>query len=249
MSPQQPHQTARRLAFDSTASLVPGWSPNLIKARAYESLLLDVILGVLEPGARLDEQDLVQRYDTGLAGVREALGRLALEGLVIRRARSGTLVAPLDAQEARQTLDVRALLEPHAAALAAENADPEEVDALARAFDGAEAAIESGDLRALVLMDQTFHARLAAASGNPALAGLIAPLQHRAARVWVATLPTEDSAARLIGDMQSHRAIVTAIAMRDGVAARAAMLKALGVVRNSASRLSSRRPSPELHAA
>ncbi len=250
MSPQSHLLAARRVAFDASASLAPGWSPNLIKARAYERLLLDVILGVLEPGARLDEHQLARRYDTGLAGVRDALGRLALEGLVIRKARSGTTVAPLDPLEPRQTRDVRLLLEPHAAALAAEHADPEEIESLAAAFEGADQAIQGGDLRSLVLMDQTFHARLAAASGNPALAGLIAPLQHRAARFWIASLPPGgELRGRLTADLETHRAIVLAISLRDASAARSATTRALGVARPGQDRLGSRPSAAPLHAA
>ena len=83
------------------------WSPDLRKTRVYEQILLDIILGELAPGARLDEGDLTRRYDAGLAGVRDALGRLALEGLVVRKARSGTTVAPLDLIEARQAFEAR----------------------------------------------------------------------------------------------------------------------------------------------
>src|SRR5271170_4789638 len=104
----------------------PEWSPDLLKARVYERILLDVILCALPPGSRLDEQDLARRYDAGLAGVREALGRLALEGLVVRRARAGTTVAPLDLLEVRQAVDARRLIEPHCAALAATHAGTED---------------------------------------------------------------------------------------------------------------------------
>ncbi|MES2035202.1 MAG: GntR family transcriptional regulator, partial [Pseudomonadota bacterium] len=72
------------------------WSPELRKAQVYEQILLDIILGRLAPGARLDEQALARQYGAGLAGVRDALGRLSLEGLVVRRARSGTTVTQLD---------------------------------------------------------------------------------------------------------------------------------------------------------
>ena len=39
-----------------------GWSPDLIKAQAYEQILLGIILGELAPGERLDEQALAARY-------------------------------------------------------------------------------------------------------------------------------------------------------------------------------------------
>ena len=78
------------------------WSPQLLKSRLYGQLLVDIIIGALAPGERLDEQALAKRYGGGLAGIREALARLALEGLVLRRARVGTMVAPLDLMEARE---------------------------------------------------------------------------------------------------------------------------------------------------
>jgi DNA-binding GntR family transcriptional regulator len=211
-------------------SQIEGWSPTLLKSQIYDQLLLDLILGVLKPGARLDEQVLVSRYGAGLAGVREALGRLSLEGLVIRRARAGTLVAPLDPFEARQTLEVRRLIEPHAAALAAENATPEEIEDLGRVFDRAEAAIAAGDRRAMILMDQDFHARLARASGNPTLARLLAPLVHKAARFWVAALP-EGGAGSDLEDVEGHRAVVAQIALRNPQGARQAVLKLLSPAR------------------
>src|SRR5579871_3843496 len=88
----------------SDAGLV-GWSPELQKTKVYEQILLDVILGDLVAGSRLDEQTLARRYDAGLAGVRDALGRLALEGLVVRRPRAGTTVATLDLVDLRQAFD------------------------------------------------------------------------------------------------------------------------------------------------
>src|ERR1700760_4868444 len=154
------------------------WSPELQKARVYEQILLDIILGELPPGGRLDEQSLVRRYGAGLAGVRDALGRLALEGLVIRRARAGTTVSPLDIIELRQAFEARTLIEPHCAALAARHATSDDLANLARAFEGAEAAIRDRDARALVAMDQRFHAGVARASRNATLARIVIPLQH-----------------------------------------------------------------------
>ena len=47
------------------------WAPGLQKAKTYEQILLDIILGVLPPGGLIDERKLAARYDVGLAGVRE----------------------------------------------------------------------------------------------------------------------------------------------------------------------------------
>ncbi len=106
------------------------WSPQLLKSRLYGRLLVDIIVGRLAPGERLDEQALVKRYGGGLAGIREALTRLALEGLVLRRARVGTMVAPLDLMEAREAFGARALVEIECAGLAARFATDAEIEAI-----------------------------------------------------------------------------------------------------------------------
>ena len=203
------------------------WPANLRKARIYEQLLIDIVVGALPPGARLDEGDPVVRYGAGLAGVRDALGRLSLEGLVVRRTRVGTVVAPLDPVEIEHTAVVRQALEGRAAALAAVHADQSQLNALSVAFDGAERALAERDFRALVLMDQRFHQSVAQASGNAVLIAKLASLQAVAARYWMFGLEGA-SQADVLSDVQNHRAVVCAIARRDPSAAEAAMLKTIG---------------------
>lgn len=220
----------RMLVLDVCSSTgLEDWSPDLLKARVYERILLDLILGDLAPGARLDEQSLAARYQTGLAGVRDALGRLALEGLVIRRARSGTTVAPLDLVELRQGLEARALIEPHCAGLAARHATPDEAAALRAIFDDGEAAARDRDLPALVAMDQRFHAGVARASGNLALARILIPLQHKAARFWVFSFNSATTEPELMADIEDHRRIAEVIGRGDVEGARAAMMRVLNV--------------------
>ena len=211
------------------------WAPALLKARVYDSILLDIVLCVLAPGSRLDEQDLASRYGAGLAGVREALGRLALEGLVVRRARAGTTVAPLDLLEVRQAVEARRLIEPHCAALAASNAGPEDIARLRAAFDGAEAAIRARDAVALVRMDQTFHEAIAQAGGNLTLARILIPLQHKASRFWVYSMDDDTDENRL-AEIHRHLEVVDRIAARDPEGARVAVLRTLGAFVDDANR-------------
>lgn len=208
------------------------WSPELQKARVYEQILLDIILGELPPGGRLDEQSLSRRYSAGLAGVRDALGRLALEGLVIRRARAGTTVAPLDIIELRQAFEARTLIEPHCAALAARHATSEDLGDLAHAFDGAAEAVRRRDFRALVAMDQRFHAAIARASRNSTLARIIIPLQHKAARFWIYSMD-DDTEEERIREIERHMAVVECIAQGDAERARSTMLEVLGTFSDS----------------
>jgi len=206
---------------------VEDWSPDLQKSKAYEHILLDIILGSLPPSARLDEHGLAKRYDVGVAGVRDALGRLSLEGLVQRRARSGTTVTPLDLQEVEQAFEVRYLLEPHGAALAARHATASEIEAIANAFEGAEAYAKQRDFRTLVAMDQNFHRAVAVASHNLTLARVVISLHHKAARYWYHSMTTRPEQDRL-HDIADHRAVAVAIESRDTARAEEAMRKVLG---------------------
>ncbi|WP_333585480.1 GntR family transcriptional regulator [Phenylobacterium sp.] len=220
------------------------WSPELQKARVYEQLLLDIVLGELPPGARLDEQALTRRYGSGLAGVRDALGRLALEGMVVRRARAGTTVSPLDLVDLREGYEARALIEPHCAAMAARNATLAEIAQIGSAFDDAERAIRDEDHRALVAMDHRFHGLIAQASRNAALARILIPLQHKAARFWVFSMGTATEEERLT-DICQHRAIARAIAARDVEGARSAMMLVLGAMPQTVQRTLSGRPEED----
>lgn len=227
---------SRMLVLDvCSSSGLEDWSPDLQKAKVYERILLDLILGELAPGARLDEQSLAARYEAGLAGVRDALGRLALEGLVIRRARSGTLVAPLDLVEQRQGYEARALIEPHCAGLAARHASKAEAQAIFDAFEGGEEAARNRDLPLLVAMDQRFHAAVARASQNLSLARILIPLQHKAARFWVFSF-NGATEVELLADIEQHRDVARVIASGDVEGARAAMMRVLNVTPDAVQR-------------
>jgi DNA-binding GntR family transcriptional regulator len=209
-------------------SVVDGdWAPGLLKARVYEQLLLDIILGELKPMSVLDERLLATRYAAGLAGVREALGRLALEGMVVRRPRVGTVVAPLDIREIEHAFEVRHLLEAKTAGLAARNATADDIAAISSAFDGAEAAIAASDFRAMLTMDRAFHRAVATATHNPTLARFVGSLQNVATRFWIWAMEKQSPQDQL-EDVRLHRALAAAIAARDAPAAEAAAARLVG---------------------
>jgi DNA-binding GntR family transcriptional regulator len=203
------------------------WAPDLQKSRIYEQILSDIILGVLPPSAPLEEKRLALKYDAGLAGLRDALGRLALEGMVVRRARIGTIVAPLDLAEIEHAFEVRKLLEGRSGSLAARNAREDDVAAILSAFDGAEAAVERGDYRALLEMDLNFHKAVAHATHNPLLARFIINLQNIATRFWIFAMQRQSPQDQMT-DILRHRAAGAAIAARDAAGAEAAMAALVG---------------------
>ncbi len=203
------------------------WAPSLLKSRLYGRILVDIIIGALKPGEQLDENDLARRYDGGLAGIRDALARLALEGLVVRKARVGTTVAPLDLAGARDAFEARRLVEIHCAGLAAAQGSATDIAAIGAAMAGGEAAIEADDARALAEMDEAFHVAVATASGNRTLAKMVVTLHHQTARYWL-TLVKPPSRAESMAALTEHRALAAVIAARDAEGARAMMARVLG---------------------
>ena len=206
------------------------WSPRLLKSRLYHRILVDIIIGALAPGEQLDENALSRRYGGGLAGIREALARLALEGLVVRRARVGTSVAPLDIMGAREAFEARQLVEVHCAGLAATHASDAEIAAIRETFAEGEQAVADNDSAALAAMDEAFHVAVAQASHNRTLAKMVVTLHHQTARYWLyamkAPLLSEPQDGMVA--LNQHRALTDAIASRDPARARSQMLTVLG---------------------
>lgn len=213
------------------AARLDEWSPRLLKSRLYHRLLMDIIIGRLAPGEQLDENDLARRYGGGLAGIREALARLALEGLVVRRARVGTSVAPLDVIGAREAFEARCLIEVHCAALAAQHATSQEIAGIRATLADGEQFIAEHDDAALAAMDEAFHVAVASASHNRTLAKMVVTMHHQTARYWLYAMkaPAEaDSGDQDLAALAEHRALADILAERDPERARAAMLTVLG---------------------
>lgn len=225
--------SSRRSAARKAASLhlfadeASSTGSELQKDRAYERILLDIILGDLPPGSQLDENALARRYGEGLAAVRDALGRLALEGMVDRRPRAGTFVTPLDLLELDYEYEARQLIEPDCAALAAINGSDEDIRAIVAAFADGKAAAAAQDWKELVRMDQRFHAAVGRACRNKSLEQVLVPLQYKAARYWIywsRQRGPSDHLASVLG----HQEVAARIAARDPDGARAAMLAVMG---------------------
>lgn len=201
--------------------------PDLKRDAVYEQLLLDIICAELRPGERLDEIALAERYGVGRAGTRDALFRLALEGLVERRPRLGTVVASPSVIELQQVFQLRVQIEGQCAALAARNARKDEIEAIDRAFAEADRVVAEGDWRSLVRFDRAFHQGIAAAAHNVWLERTLVTLHNSALRFWHYALPRRPVEA-VTTEIALHREVAAAIAARDPAAAQAAMRTVLG---------------------
>jgi DNA-binding GntR family transcriptional regulator len=131
---------------------------------AYRIMREALRAGAFRSGEHLREADVAQWLNISRTPVREAFHRLIAEGLLANGPWNGVMVAELDAQELAQLYTVREALEGTAAALAAQNASPAEVD---RLF--AIAASESrarNDPERLVIINSELHQTIYTAAHN-----------------------------------------------------------------------------------
>ena len=98
--------------------------------KAYHEIRLLIVSLELAPGAVIDERELIERLEIGRTPIREALRRLAHERLVEVYPRRGMFVTGVDVRELARLSEVREVLEPEAARLAAERATDAEREQL-----------------------------------------------------------------------------------------------------------------------
>ncbi|MEJ2865728.1 GntR family transcriptional regulator [Actinomycetospora flava] len=203
--------------------------------RASERALADlreaILDGDLPAGAHLGEVEIAERLGLSRTPVREALTRLAAEGLVELEAHRGARVTRFSREDLDGIFDVRLALEPQATARAAAHvtaADLAALDALARRMQELGAPGPDQDLDALVGLNRDFHARLLALAHAPALAAALANVVHTPVVTRTFRTYDPDSLAR---SLAHHTEIVAALRAGDGDWAGAVMRCHLGNAR------------------
>jgi DNA-binding GntR family transcriptional regulator len=183
--------------------------------KAYHAIRGLIVSLELAPGAVIEERALVARLGIGRTPVREALRRLAQERLVEVYPRRGMFVTGVDVRELVRLSEVRLVLEPEAARLAAERA----TDA-----DRKELASLLGELDAgspeLMELDERIHRAVYRAAHNDLLAATLEQYYVLALRIWSVAL---ESAHELEEAVERHRTLLEAIQDGDGDRAAATM--------------------------
>jgi DNA-binding GntR family transcriptional regulator len=179
--------------------------------------------GDLRPGARLGEVELAERLGVSRTPVREALSRLAAEGLVELVPNRGARVTTWTVAELEGVFDLRSSLEPQLTAYAVPSATPadvDELDALAARMHEVGSPGPAQDLEALVPLNRAFHDRLVALAGHPTMAAALAAAIHPP--IVRRNFLTYDEAS-LRRSLAHHSEIVAALRAGDPEWARAVM--------------------------
>ncbi len=191
---------------------------------AYDEIRALIVDGPLGPGARLGQAELADRLGISRTSVREALRRLAGDGIVEFEVNRGFFVADLGLDRVLERLEVRLLLEPQIARVASERRSDGDLAAMREAIDSEQAAGSSDDAHDA---SRAFHVAIARATANDAMVRLIESL-------WIADVGRRLLAERRraprwqASDVEEHRAILAAVDLGDGALAERLMREHVG---------------------
>ena len=187
---------------------------------AYKAIRQRILDNVYPAGHRALEQEYADELGLSRTPVREALLKLAGEGLVEVIPRHGTRVLPVSTEDMREIYQMLTALEPMAAELVANKKLPAaDLQPLVKASRDMTAALKADDLDAWAEADERYHRLLIALAGNRLLAEAVQGLWDRAHRARMVTLRLRPKPMHSTAE---HNAIVEAI--RAGDAGRAARL-------------------------
>jgi len=207
-------------------------SDTRLAQQAYEQILDLIVSGQALPNALVNERRLAERLNMSRTPIRDALLMLESEGLLVRQGNRGLQVRQMRVEDFIGNLQIRLLLEPEAARIAAGRIRHADLDDLARdlrailetaAIGGA--AVERDVVRSV---DDRLHRSIAEATGNEQLASIIQTLRRQTQMFDLKSVPE-----RLHDTCDEHLAILAAVKAGDGDAACAAMREHLEKVRQS----------------
>jgi DNA-binding GntR family transcriptional regulator len=213
--PKSARRSARRATPSVESQAVQSQDSSLTE-RAWRALEEEIVTLRIPPGSVVSEAGLSARLGFGRTPVREALQRLASEGLVQILPRRGVIVTDIDVAAQLRLLEVRREIERLLARAAAQRSPPEvrnRFDAIAEAM---EQAAERQDDMAFMRLDRAFNLLLLEAAANEFATAAMRIINGLARRFWyvhykqVADMPL---AARL------HAAVARAVAAGDPDAA------------------------------
>ena len=166
----------------------------------------------LAPGAVVNERELTEQLGIGRTPVREALRRLAQEKLVEVYPRRGIFVTAIDVRDLARLCEVRAVLEPDAARLAAERATQLDLDGLSELLN-ALGTPQGRDDKALIALDQRIHRTIYRCTHNHFLEATLEEYYALALRIWMLAL---EETGELQAAVLEHRALLEAVAFGKG---------------------------------
>jgi DNA-binding GntR family transcriptional regulator len=151
--------------------------------KVYEALRQSIVDLQLEPGAPLDEVTLADRFGMSRTPIREALVRLAAEGLVLQLPNRNTIVAPIDFGRLPVYFEALTLMYRLTTRLAAHGRTAGQIEIM-RGLQAAYAkAVQESDVPGMIGHNRDLHVAIAEAGGNPYFTSLFTRLLDEGRRI------------------------------------------------------------------
>jgi DNA-binding GntR family transcriptional regulator len=202
-----------------------------------------ILVGELNPGQRLVESELSQRFGASRGTVREALVLLENEGLAAREANRGAWVRPVSKDEAIEITEVRSVIEGLCAARAATAATAAQRQELKELGAAMQEAVKRGDVMTYSQVSQQVHLRIREIAGQRTASDLLNRLRFQSVRYQfgVALLPGRPSVG-----LKEHLAVIKAVVSGQPDVAERVMRDHLLSVIDAIKQLPDTLPSPHL---
>ena len=184
----------------------------LLTDRAYERIKHDIMTCAITPGTEVSEPQLCTHYRLGKAPVRMALIRLAHDGLLRAIPRRGYMVTAITLKDIHDVFELRLMLEPQAAHMAAGKVDVQRLRVLDEAC---RPGYQSDDIKSITRFleaNKAFHVAIAQATGNGRLAIMVSQLLDQMTRLLHLSLGLRNRSQEM---QHEHRALVKALARSD----------------------------------
>lgn len=187
--------------------------------KVYEDLRLAIIRTDIPPGTDLDEKSLVEKFGVSRTPVREALIRLAADGLVEMKRNRGASVTWLDLQTLQSIFEAGDLIEQAIMRLACLRRTQKDLDELTDIAETFEADMARADIGGMVISNSRFHQRIAEAAKNKYFVDCYRRIladHERVAQMWYShNQELEPSASSNDIILVHHRQIIEALDKRD----------------------------------
>jgi DNA-binding GntR family transcriptional regulator len=196
-------------AVSAHAPSLPSGEAVSLADQAFYAIRELIVTLELPPGSVISERALTEQLAIGRTPVREALRRLAQEQLVEVYPRRGIFVTSIDVRDLARLCEVRAVLEPEAARLAAERATQLDLDDLSDLLNELLTRKRLGD-SALIDLDQRIHRTIYRCTHNHFLEATLDEYYALARRIWMLAL---EETGELRAAVLEHRLLLEAVTL------------------------------------
>lgn len=191
-----------------------------IAEKAYRRLRLAIVECRLAPGQRLTEASIAQKLQVGETPAREALRQLVMEGLLQVTPRHGYAVAPITLRDVHELFELRLLIEPATAAMAARHFRAASLPILKKLSEVGYADGSQDSVRKFLRANTELHVHIANLSGNRRLVQLMTQLLSESERLTNFGMLSHPHSEQAVDE---HKKLLEALASKDPDSARRIM--------------------------